>query len=690
MKMTWSVTLLCALCLLSGPARAEDEAVVNGSVTVDIVDMDRDGEESAKFDEYSDRGDGTSAEIELRAFRPRYYLRLDAANVGRADQAVSIAGGRFGQFKYSIFYDETPHHLSGGSSTFYAGAGSGDLLATGVVADPSRWQAVDFRIDRQSYGFDGEVSLGTPLYLRLGGSQKQTDGLTPISGNSTIAGFGSTTEFPRPVAWEEAKGFLEWGYRTRALVATLKGEVSSFDNAKEETSWEDQFALSPAIRPDVSTGPPDNEFWKVSGQLAWRTPALGSSLALRGSHSRVTSSSTIRTTVATDTPAGSSDIVVDPGTFDGDIAYSSADAAWNSAPLEKLSLEVFLKYLDKSNDSSVVEFAAGSGHAETEIFQYTKKSAGLEASYALARRSALDAGYSYVTVDREGRLDGTGSDDHLVFGQLRWGAWELLELRGRYELLDRSGEFDPKETGDSPTASEYIRNFVRRFDVADQQRQSAKLEASTSIADVGLSLEGAWRDSDFDKTELGLTGMKHYDVYLNADYARAGVFSVTAYGGFENDRSEMDSRSFTPGSPADPAAGTVGPAYNWSEDLEFDTLAYGMRVEAPLGKRLLFGAGWDRSDVDGKAEFSTEGAAPLLDLDKVEDFTRQDVSADLTFKFAARLSCTLGYRFEKYDFEDEQWDGYRVQPNAATLLTGAYAYSDYQAHIVFVRTTYSF
>jgi MtrB/PioB family decaheme-associated outer membrane protein len=690
MKKTWSVTLLCALFLVPAPAPAGDEAAVTGSVTVDIVGVDRDGEESAKFDEYSDRGDGTSADLELRAFQPRYYLRLDAGNIGRADEKFSLEGGRFGQFKYTLFYDETPHHLSGGSSTFYAGAGGGELLATGVLSDPSRWQAVDFRIDRQSYGFTGEVSLGTPFYLRVGASEKKTDGTVPFSGNSTIAGFGSTTELPAPVDWAETKGFLEWGYRTRSLAASLKGEMSSFDNAREEFSWEDQLALSPAIRPDVSTGPPDNEFWKVSGQLVWRTPALGSSLSLRGSHSRLTSSSTIRTTVASDTPAGSSSIVVDPGTFDGDISYSTADAAWSLAPLEKLSLEVFLKYLDKNNDNTVVGFTAGDSRDETEVFEYTRKSAGLEASYSLAARSALDAGYSYVTVDREGRLDGTGSDDNLVFAQVRWGAWELLGLRGRYEYLDRSGEFEPKEAGTSPTASEYIRNFVRRFDVADQKRQSAKVEASTSIADLGLTLEGGWRDSDFDKTELGLTGMKHYDVYLNADYAREGVFSVTAYGGFENDRSEMSSRSFAPGTPADPAAGTVGSAFNWSETPEFDTVAYGVRVEAPLGKRLLFGAGWDRSDVDGKADFSTAGPTPLTDLNKVEDYTRDDVSADLTFRFAARFSCKVGYRFEKYDFADEQWDGYRVQPNAATLLTGAYAYSDYQAHSVFLQTTYSF
>jgi hypothetical protein len=44
-----------------------------------------------------------------------------------------------------------------------------------------------------------------------------------------------------------------------------------------------------------------------------------------------------------------------------------------------------------------------------------------------------------------------------------------------------------------------------------------------------------------------------------------------------------------------------------------------------------------------KAAFSTEGPAPLLDRDKVEDFTRQDVGDLVQFAAVSRA----GYRFEK-------------------------------------------
>jgi MtrB/PioB family decaheme-associated outer membrane protein len=689
MKKIPFTILLSALCVAPVAVLGASDADVSGSATVGVMGVDQDGD-SAKFDEYRDMDDGTYGDVEIRAFFPRYYLELDAASIGRADESYRLKGGRFGQFKYSLFYDELPHHLSAGATTFYAGAGTDYLANTGESSDPSRWAGVDYRKDLRKYGFDGEFSFGTPFYLKFGAAEKNTNGVSPLGGNSTIAAFGSTTELPAPVSWDEALGFVEGGYRTSALVATVKAEFSSFDNDDDEFLWEDDFALSPAIRPDATTGAPDNDFWKLSGQLVWKTPALSSSLALRATYSQLESSTAIRSTVASDTPAGASSIAVEPATFDGDISYTSFDAGWSLVPLPKLSLEIFLKHLDKNNDSTVVHFAAGGNSEESEVFDYRKSSAGLDASYVLPAEMTLDAGYAFTTVDRDGRLDSEGSDDNLLYLQLRNISLAQLELRARYEYLDRKGDFAPKEAGSSPADSEYIRNFMQRFDVADQTRQAVELEAATSLADVGLAVEFDWNDSDYSETEIGLTGATHYGVYLTADYTSARRLSAGLYVGYENDKTDMDSRNYAPGQPADPGAGTVGSAYNWSERKEFDTYAYGLHLEAPLGQRMVLSAKWDHSKVDGKADFASGGATKLRGLDSVEDYTQQELTIGLTYRLTSRFSLRAGYTYENYDFADDQWDGYTLRPNAATLLSGAYADSDYTANIAFIETTYQF
>jgi hypothetical protein len=344
---------------------------------------------------------------------------------------------------------------------------------------------------------------------------------------------------------------------------------------------------------------------------------------------------------------------------------------------------------DFSNDNTIVDFTAGGRTDETEIFDYSKTSAGLDSTYDLAAATALDFGYAYTTVDREGRLDNEGSDDNLIFVQLRNRSMARLELRGRYEYLTRDGDFSPIQTGDSVRDATFIRTFVRRYDVADQDRQAVELEAATWMADnLGLAVEFSWEDSDYDATELGLQGLTHYDVYLTADYAPQ-KFNVGAYFGYENDETDLASRRFSPGDITDPAAGTTGSAFNWTEVKKFDTYAYGLYLEVPITPSLTCKAIWDHSVVDGKADFSTVGSA-LTDLEEVEDYTQQELEIDLIYTFTKHLSVTAGYIYEKFDLDDEQWDGYSFAPNSQTLLGGAYADSDYEANIGFLRATFSF
>lgn len=687
MKTTALLTLLFVLCIVPCAALAGDD--VSGSVSVGVMGSDVEGD-SAKFDEYRDMDDGTYGDVELRAFRGTYYLDLEALKIGRDDQSYLLRGGRFESFRYSLFYDETPHNLSNGATTFYAGTGTGNLLNTGVSSDPSRWNEIDYRKDSQTYGFDGELSFGTPFYVQFGASEKNTDGLFPSFGNSTFASFGRTTELPAPIDWDETQGFVEGGYRTRGLSASLKVEFSDFNNSREEFFWEDDFAVNPAILPDATTQAPDNEFWKVSGQLVWRTPTLSSSLAVRGAYSTRESSATVRSVVADDAPPGFTSLTVDPADFDGDIRNTSLDVAWSLDPVDRLFLQLFFKYRDRDNDNTIVDFTAGGRTDETEAVAFDRKTAGLDATYALPGRTSLDGGYAYNTVNREGRLDNDGSDDHLLYLQVRNRSSARLDLRGRYEYLNRDGDFSPKEAGDSLTESESIRNFVRRYDVADLKRNRVELEATTYIYEsLGLGAEFRWQDDDFDTTELGLQGVRHYDLYLTGDYSRPGNYSAGAYVGYERDETDMNSRRYNPGDSTDPADGTGGSAFNWSEAKDFDTYAYGLFIEVPFGKSFLLSAAWDHSDVDGSADFASEGGE-LVNFDAVDDYTKKELEVDLTYSFTARLSLKLGYIYEKYDFADEQWDGYTLLPNSQTLLTGAYAEEDYEANIAFLEAAYRF
>jgi hypothetical protein len=58
------------------------------------------------------------------------------------------------------------------------------------------------------------------------------------------------------------------------------------------------------------------------------------------------------------------------------------------------------------------------------------------------------------------------------------------------------------------------------------------------------------------------------------------------------------------------------------------------------------------------------------------------------------LAFSVGYAYEKYNYDDAQYNGYRYVPgltgSSAALLSGAYANPDYRANIVFANVSYLF
>jgi hypothetical protein len=66
----------------------------------------------------------------------------------------------------------------------------------------------------------------------------------------------------------------------------------------------------------------------------------------------------------------------------------------------------------------------------------------------------------------------------------------------------------------------------------------------------------------------------------------------------------------------------------------------------------------------------------------------------ITYQPTAALSCSIGYAYEKFVYEDAQYDGYQYVPATTgtngAYLTGAYRDPSYEAHIVFLNVSYKY
>ncbi|MDH3999271.1 MAG: MtrB/PioB family outer membrane beta-barrel protein, partial [Desulfuromonadales bacterium] len=248
--------------------------------------------------------------------------------------------------------------------------------------------------------------------------------------------------------------------------------------------------------------------------------------------------------------------------------------------------------------------------------------------------------------------------------QLRSRSFDDVELRAKYEHLERDGN------ADSP--SKITDNNARSYDVTDQERDRIELAALAYVNDkLDIGVEAAWSESDYDDTTNGLTDLEHEEIYLTAGYALPEQIFASLYLGFEYDESKMSSES--------------GEVY--TQKTEFDTLAYGLSLEAPVGDRLTLSAIWNYADIDGKSKFDVD---ELENLSDVEDYTKQDLELECRYQFTEQLAMTLGYIYEKYRFDDDQWVGYDLNDPDVGALTGAYADQDYEANIGYLTASYSF
>ena len=97
---------------------------------------------------------------------------------------------------------------------------------------------------------------------------------------------------------------------------------------------------------------------------------------------------------------------------------------------------------------------------------------------------------------------------------------------------------------------------------------------------------------------------------------------------------------------------------------------------------------WDRP---GDRFLTVVRPVPITYFD---DTKRTSITIKGVYDFSKSLALTAGYAYEKYEFSDEQYNGYRYTIPAATnqnsYLSGLYAAPQYKANIFYALVSYRF
>lgn len=531
---------------------------IRGSIALFGIDDER---ESAKFEEYRDLQDGTTAGLEARYRDGHTFFNLVGRQLGRGDQDLNMDGGRAGRLQWSAFYDETPHNFAFDTKTLFAGVGTDRLtVADAIQTDlqnsatnaelaskaaayvAQQGVAIDQALRRQKVGAEATLVATYPWVVKASFTNESRDGERPWSGSF---GFGHFDEIPWPVKYDtrEVRLNAEWSKPESRYYASATYRLSDFVDHFSAVTWDNPFRISDTPTPGIGNallGPasgrmslyPSNTYHEVSGSTVIKR------LPLKSTFNALVSLGYFRqddpllpfstNTAAVDTlssPVNPSFPATDLSGLPRGTAKTAMDsrtvhARWTGQLTNKLHFAQqyrlyslvnneepfrFFMFVREDQDRRLPETQPG-GTYLTVPADYAKHTSTSELSYNAPGDSRLSFAYTFERMNRDLREVEWMNDNKfkLAYDTRRFG-W--VELKAWYERAHRttsSYEFDVYNIYQGNPSAHPMLPWLEKFDEAPFDRNEAQAMATFVLTDsTSVSTHVQLASTDYKMAELG-------------------------------------------------------------------------------------------------------------------------------------------------------------------------------------------
>jgi MtrB/PioB family decaheme-associated outer membrane protein len=738
-------TILICSCLIGVLlipfAYAEDNGPFSGGIFLGERALNLDNQ-SAKFNQYNGITPGPFGGGNVAYDKDRYYFTAEGSYLGDDDMFLRAKGGKWGDYKYSLYFTEFPHNISFENRTIYTSPGSQALSFPGSTASIPRnsanWPSTsfDYAVTRRDVGGSFDFTAIKPFFFNVEANRLQREGQTPWGAPSALtpasgSSFGRTTQFPLPVDDKTSNISAVAGWKNKQYYLALGGGFSEYRNSAELTQFRDPFTTGSAVATSTVVGPPNNQSWNMNFKGTAKLP-LASTFAATGSYTHNTSETTLLNTIEDGTQAAPivRTLGLNRNTFHGDADIWNFGGTLTSNPWKDLNTKLYFKYFDKKNNSDFVTFTApgtGTAPVTNPLFDYQKTNIGGEASYRFLKNLKGILGYDFSDLQRRERdlvapttLGPFTPDtwEHRITAQMVYNPLDWLGARLKYQRLYTGSHFDnafpinPTGTNSpTPNQDDVLHNNVGRFDATNKMQDMLKLTTDlTPLENLDIALEYAYKFDNYYQNVLGYRYGKQNEFVLDGSYAWKGMKFFTFFD-YDVTYTDQRSRNVTPNpvtsgstSNADALSGVVNSnSYNWGVQLDNKNYAYGLGTSLPIVKdKLSFVLQYDFEKNNGTANFTSQYLATGLNQNNIDiapwgDYTRQVISARLYYNITKNLGLTLGYLYSQYRLNDGQLNGYQyivpagsASTATTTYLTGAYTDQSYKVNTGYVRATYRF
>lgn len=719
-----AIALLPFLCA-AGVQAADYE--VTGAITPSAKGVHVNGNK-AKFGEYTDPDSAITGGVEVNADADTGFVTFNADDLGQDTQSYKAEAGQYGKFKLDAFYNETQHNNTFDAKTFYSGVGTNQLTSplnsvTWATPPPalSTWGSTfDYAVSRNQYGAGLKLDLLKPFFANFSVSREDRDGIRPIGGNSSTS---YAFELPEPIDYKTDMLQAEVGYGKDPYFVSMGYTHSKFENAYDALYFTN-IGQATAFENEFISLPPDNSYGKFDLKGRVKMP-LHSALAL--GYSKATAEAADLAVYEGAYNANGAARTVVLGTdkvFSSRVDTTNYSAVLTSSPLDFLDGKLFYKNFATSNKSDSITITDSTDFSN-DLFDYTKKSYGIETGLKLPAHITLTPSFNKVTTDLPGKRTNVPAaevniDDKIYGINAKWKGLDFLVANIGYERMNRDDNTDSVNTatavGSTPTAAvNLLSPYTRMYDTAAQKRDTYKFGIDLFPTDtLNLGFTVKHKKIDYNETQIGLTDQRDTAYGVSADLTPNDTVSFSAYADYDISKREMLQRQGTITTAANASPVDTDPTdarYNITTTQKDISIDWGVGVDVKAIPNILtVRAQYDHTRSNGSADFTygtnsntnngiTTNVAggwtnDTIDFDNWDDYKKDSLLLKATYSVSPKVDLTGGYAYERYTYNDGHYDNYQyVYQSALTTanyLTGANSDPNYTANVVFLTAKYKF
>lgn len=684
-------------------------------------------------------------------------LGLDPRNVYGEYSHDGTYGDYSNNSGYRIFfeYDEIPHNQFEDGQTPFFGAGTtnqtlppvwtGTLTNTANMTDLlTSLKNVELETERVRLGGGLRWDFTDHWAASTTYRHENKEGSDPIG-----AIFGSSGGNPRgsviavPIDYEFDEFNANLAYTGMKGQASLNYHLSLFNNKDTSVFFENPFNNGQwdagANFSDGAVGQlslfPDNQAHQVQFAGGYNfTPKTRTTATISYSRWLQDEKFLPFSNVFTPDPA----FPLPRSSLDGDIQTIFANFNLYSRLTNKLDVKARYTYEDRDNktprdvylripgDSAEQDAGPGPGTGlesdQARInwpYELTRHLAELDGGYRITPMTKLQLGYAYERKERDNFSEVEDTDEHT--GKVRLSATPFNTVSGwikySHSWLDGSSYVanQPLLTGHTSEHIDFVitddcggvaagcadlfenNPLIRKFHFANRDRDRVQAAINFYPTDkVDFTVNGEYRDDDYDDTPFGLQKSRRYIATLDAGWHPTDRFNAYAFGTYEvyqyDQRGFAHNSAFFPGDGNSPSA---NPDDIWTTDTEDETY--------------MAGTGFDWFVVEDKFKLSldfvwsqtttsfdqTLGGVPMAQIGG-SHAVLQDVTTDLynlsitgEYKVKDNIKARLGYMYERYITRDFGLDMVDPDTLSNVILLGQQS-PDYLAHVFGISLVYEF